>query len=67
MTQKDQKNPLEEEGISEISQFDEDDQYEEELAQKEVGYDSSCGHIQEKDIQCHNQPVEEKGNNCCFI
>jgi hypothetical protein len=66
--QKDQTNPLEEEEeISEISQVDEDDQYEEELADKEAGYDSSCDHIQEEDIQHHGQPVEEKENNSCLI
>jgi hypothetical protein len=66
--QNDQTNPLEEEEeISEISQVDEDDQYEEELAHKEVGYDSSCGHIQEEYIQRHGQLAKEKGNNCCFI
>jgi hypothetical protein len=63
--QNDQTNPLEEEEeISEISQVDEDDQYEEELAHKEAG---SCEHTQEEDIQHHGQPAEEKGNNCCFI
>ena len=54
--QQDQTNLLEEEeGISEISQVDEDNQYEEELANKKVGYDSSCDHIQEEDIQHHGQ------------
>jgi hypothetical protein len=57
----------EEEGISEISQVDEDNQYEEELADKKVGYDSSCDHIQEEDIQHHGQPAEEKENNSCLI
>ena len=66
--QKDHTNPLEEEEeTSEISQVDEYDQHDEELADKEKGYDSSCDHIQEEDIQHHGQPAEEKGNNCCFI
>jgi hypothetical protein len=37
------------------------------LVDKEAGYDSSCDHIQEEDIQHHGQPAKEKGNNCCFI
>jgi hypothetical protein len=57
----------EEEGISEIYQLDEDNQYEEELADKKVGYDISCDQIQEEDIQPHGQPVEEKENNSCLI
>jgi hypothetical protein len=37
------------------------------LADKEIGYDSSCDHIQEEDIQHHGQPTEEKENNSCLI
>ena len=64
--QKDHTNPLEEEEETiEISQVDEDDQYEEELAHKEVG---SCEHTQEEDIQHHSQPAKEiERNDCCFI
>ena len=66
--QTDQTHLLEEEeGITKISQVDEDNQYEEELADKKVGYDSSCDHIQEEDIQHHGQPAEEKENNSCLI
>jgi hypothetical protein len=66
--QKDHTNPLEEEEeTTEISQVDEGDQHDEELADKETGYDSSCDHIQEEDIQHHGQPAEEKANNSCLI
>jgi hypothetical protein len=37
------------------------------LPDKKVGYDSSCDHIQEEDIQHHGQPAEEKENNSCLI
>jgi hypothetical protein len=37
------------------------------LADKEAGYDRSCDHIREEDIQHHGQPAKEKENNCCFI
>jgi hypothetical protein len=37
------------------------------LADKKVGYDSSCDHIQEEDIQHHGQHAEEKENNSCLI
>jgi hypothetical protein len=64
--QKDHTNPLEEEEETiDISQVDEDDQYEEELAHKEAG---SCEHTQEEDIQHHSQPAKEiEGNDCCSI
>jgi hypothetical protein len=66
--QKDHKNPLEdEEETTKISQVDEDDQHDEELADKKTGYDRSCDHIQEEYIQYHGQHVEEKMNNSCLI
>jgi hypothetical protein len=37
------------------------------LVDKKVGYDSSCDHIQEEDIQHHGQHEEEKENNSCLI
>jgi hypothetical protein len=37
------------------------------LVDKEEGYDSSCDHIQEEDIQHHGQHAKVKENNCCFI
>jgi hypothetical protein len=37
------------------------------LVDKEYGYDISCDHIQEDNIQHHGQPAEKKENNCCFI
>jgi hypothetical protein len=63
---KDHTNPLEEEEETiEISQVDEDDQYEEELAHKDAG---SCELTQEEDIQYHGQPAKEiERNDCCFI
>jgi hypothetical protein len=58
--QNEQTNLLdEEEGIIGISQVDENNQYEEVLADTEVGYDSSCDHIPEGDIQHHGQSAEE--------
>ena len=48
-------------------QVNEDNQYEEELVDKEIGYDSSCDHIQEKDIKHHGQPAKEKENNSFLI
>jgi hypothetical protein len=37
------------------------------LDDKKVGYDSSCDHIQEEDIQHHGQHAEEKEKNSCLI
>ena len=36
------------------------------MVDKETGYDSSCDHIQEDDIQHHGQLVEKKENNSCL-
>jgi hypothetical protein len=59
-------SPLEEEEEKiEFSQVDEDDQYEEELAHKDVG---SCELTQEEEIRHHGQPAKEiERNDCCFI
>jgi hypothetical protein len=55
----------EEEEKIEISQVDEEEQYEEELAHKDAG---SCELTQEEEIRHHGQPAKEiERNDCCFI
>jgi hypothetical protein len=59
-------SPLEEEEEKiEISQVDEDEQYEEELAHRDAG---SCELTQEEEIRHHGQLAKEiERNDCCFI